>query len=367
MRIRKFLLLLLLIIFVFLLSGINSFAEEPSFDYSRVYSEADNSVREMLDEIGVSSVDTDELINISFINTVKLIVEIFKGRLKEPLRIILVSVAVLIICSVSTSLSASSIKKDSYYDTVFSFVTLITFVYPLTNAISTAVSSLKVISGFMLSYIPTFTAIASASGKTASSLTYSSVMLGFASLLESAASFLAKPIIIFLTVSVFLSFDNSLSFTRAESFFKKLVTVFLSVSSALFVGLTNLKAGLAMSADSIAVKGIKLTSGSVIPIIGNSVGDAIASILGSMELIKNTVGVFGIITICLCVLPSLSEMLIWYFCLFFLSFVAETVNMRALESVIKSIMSTLSLINVLLIYSALIFVLITGNLLSIRG
>ena len=347
---------LLLFLFSFSCNGIDM--EE---EYKLVYGSADESVSEMLGDLGVENVDFDSLVNISFEKVIVLLIEIFKGRLTVPFKTTLTSLGVLIICSLTDGVSKNLQKNDSYRNMMFSYLVLISFIMPLTDSVTAALSSIKLTSDFMLSYIPAFTAVASMSGKTASSLIYSSGMLSFATFISRIAGFLLFPVIAFIIINIHLSFDKSLSLSKTHTVFKKTLTVFLSVTVAVFVGLTNLKTGLAGSADSLAIKG------TVIPIIGNSVGDAVTSVLGSMELIKNTVGVFGIIAIILCAVPSLCEMLIWYFCMAVLSSFASAVKAESISRIAEAVMSAISVINVIIIYITLIFILTTGNLLSLRS
>lgn len=71
------------------------------------------------------------------------------------------------------------------------------------------------------------------------------------------------------------------------------------------------KGALASSADSVSVKGIKLLAGNTIPIVGGAIGDAYTSVLGSLNLIKGTVGAFGIFAIAAVNIPVITEMLLW--------------------------------------------------------
>lgn len=352
---------------MFPLTKVHSQAFSEKEEYEKVYSEAGDTAKELLGELGVSEADMNELLNVSFFKLLELIIEIFKGRLKLPFSTVLLSISVMLVFSAVNSFSDNKIKKDEHYSFVFSSVVLLTFVIPLAKSISTAISAVKLLSDFMLSYIPIFTSIASVSGKSASSLVYSTGVIAFANVLQTAAAFLPLPIMIMLVLNIHFSCNKSLSFERTQSTLKKAVNIFLSVSAAVFVGFINLKTGLAKSADSLAIKGIKLASGSVIPIIGNSVGESIGSVLGSLEIIHNTVGVFGIAVLFLTVIPSITEMLIWYFCMLFLSFTAEISGMKAVVKMSEGIMSVISIINVIVIYSALVFILTTGNLLSLRG
>ena len=127
------------------------------------------------------------------------------------------------------------------------------------------------------------------------------------------------------------------------------------------------KSKIAVAADSVAVKGIKLLSGSVIPIVGGALGDAFSSVLGSFALIKNTVGAFGIAAVLIMVLPSVLSLLTWYFSLSVCSVICSLTGSDASSAVLKNICSCVSAVNVVLLFFATVFIISTGIMLNLRS
>ena len=97
-----------------------------------------------------------------------------------------------------------------------------------------------------------------------------------------------------MMVTLLSSVSDNVNSAKIISLLKKIISIVLGVLSTVFVGLVTIKGALASSADSVSVKGIKLLAGNTIPIVGGAIGDAYTSVLGSLNLIKGTVGAFGI-------------------------------------------------------------------------
>ena len=172
------------------------------------------------------------------------------------------------------------------------------------------------------------------------------------------------PIISVITsLNVFSALDSDIKIGKATAAVKKIINFTLSVSASLFVGLINLKATLAGNADSLALKGVKMAAGAFVPVIGRALGDAVNSALGSIGLIKSTLGVFGIIAVALCFAPCLIELITWYLSLTLCSVFAGALGMKPCSDTIDSILGCISTLNVVLILCALVFILTTGHML----
>ena len=72
----------------------------------------------------------------------------------------------------------------------------------------------------------------------------------------------------------------------------------------LFVSVTSLEGGLTSSIDGVTAKAAKTAISSVVPVIGSILGDAVNTIMGCSNIIKNAVGVVGIVVIlAICIKP----------------------------------------------------------------
>ena len=72
----------------------------------------------------------------------------------------------------------------------------------------------------------------------------------------------------------------------------------------LFVGVVSLEGTMASSVDGITAKTTKAVVSSAIPVVGKILGDAVDSVLGCGVILKNAVGLVGVIIILgICILP----------------------------------------------------------------
>ena len=82
-----------------------------------------------------------------------------------------------------------------------------------------------------------------------------------------------------------------------------LVTLLLSV----LIGVQN---SMALSIDSFSMRTAKFALGSFIPLVGNALADAVGTVAGSMNVIKNTCGTMGILVMILLLLPSILQLIL---------------------------------------------------------
>ena len=76
---------------------------------------------------------------------------------------------------------------------------------------------------------------------------------------------------------------------------------------SLVIGIQN---AMAMSVDSFSIKTAKFALGSFIPLVGGAISDAIGTVAGSLNLIKNTCGTMGIAAMIVLLLPSILHLIL---------------------------------------------------------
>ena len=170
-----------------------------------------------------------------------------------------------------------------------------------------------------------------------------------------------------MMVTLLSSVSDNVNSAKIISLLKKIISIVLGVLSTVFVGLVTIKGALASSADSVSVKGIKLLAGNTIPIVGGAIGDAYTSVLGSLNLIKGTVGAFGIFAIAAVNIPVITEMLLWMLAVNISSALCGLLGEENATKVLDGVSGVLSLTNTITVFSAVVFILSTGIILSLRS
>ena len=93
---------------------------------------------------------------------------------------------------------------------------------------------------------------------------------------------------------------------RVASTLKWTVTTLLTALLLSFVAYLTVSGVIAGAADAVTLKAAKFTVSSVVPVVGSILSDAAETVLAGASMLKNTVGVFGMLVILgMCVLPFL--------------------------------------------------------------
>ena len=105
---------------------------------------------------------------------------------------------------------------------------------------------------------------------------------------------------------------------------------------------------------------------SAVPVVGGALSEAYSGIMGSIVIVRSTVGIIGICIIALINLPSLIQLLFWIFALRFAAASADLFEQKAISAFLRALASSLTLLNVVLLFVAVLFILSTALLISLR-
>ncbi|MBQ7573709.1 MAG: stage III sporulation protein AE [Clostridia bacterium] len=120
------------------------------------------------------------------------------------------------------------------------------------------------------------------------------------------------PMITFSAVlSVVGNINDRVGVTNLCRVLKSLTKWIMVALITLFTTITALYGVSAPSLDALSAKAIKFAVGSTVPIVGNFLSDSLDTVLSGTRLVKNAVGVSGIITMCvICLVPILKVFVI---------------------------------------------------------
>lgn len=371
---KRFLFMLLLILLlcgiafpVFAAEAVPELTDAEAI-FSEIYDAVDADTKSAIADLGLEEISYDALLSLSPRAVITELLQILTGKLRAPLRAAGMLLAFVVLYAVLSGFTQQKGEIHTVFS-LFSTLWIVMLVLPsVSETLVTAFSTIQLGVDFMLVYIPGFAGIIAMSGKPLTSAAYSSVMVGLSNLFSEVQVHALLPIVqVFFTVNILNGIESKFSFDSISAFFKKFIQITLSVFSAVFTGLLAVKGSLAASGDSVAVKGIKTLVGSTVPIVGSALGDGLTSVLGSISLIKSTVGIFGILVIALINMPVILDLLLWYLAISFASAVSGTLGLTSVQKMLNGIASTVSLVNVLVIFTAFLFIVSTGIILQFRG
>lgn len=155
--------------------------------------------------------------------------------------------------------------------------------------------------------LPTITAAAAAAGSPSGAVARQLATMLFSDMLITLINRLLLPLVYtYIAACVAYAAVGNEGLKRIAGTLKWVVTSILTVVLLVFVGYLTVSGVIAGSTDAVTVKAAKFTMSSLVPVVGGILSDAAETVLAGAGILKNAVGVFGMLAVlCMCVAPFL--------------------------------------------------------------
>lgn len=240
----------------------------------------------------------------------KYIYKLLGNNLKEAIKtmsaIIIIIIIHSILKSISENLGNESVAKITYYIQYILIVTLVMKNFGgIIIEVKTAVQNL---SDFTNTLIPLLTTLMIATGNAVTSSMIEPILILIITFIGNFINNVLIPIVLVSTaLGIISKISEQAQVEKLSKFLKKGSLWVLTTVLTLFISLATLEGGITSGLDGVTLKAGKSVVSSAIPVVGKILGDAIDTVLGYSNIIKNAVGVVGIIVIaCICLRPILS-------------------------------------------------------------
>lgn len=360
---------------LFLLFGftLSSAAFEADFDNlqesvsDELFSSIDKDVLSVLEEMGINENNIFDISNFSLENITGFFSATLKEKAKKCISDIFTLLCVIMLSGTVSSLFIGS-RNENFVSDMSVIILLLLTVNIIAKSMSATISVLKLSGSFMLSFVPIYTLIISLSGNAASALTYNSLIMIFAETFSSVITYILPDFIgVLFCLIISFSMNESINVGRLINFVNKTVSILLGVSAGAFTGFLSLKNILSVSIDSASVKSIRFLISSLIPVIGSSISEAYSSLIGSINLIKGSVAIVGIVVILIINLPVLAETLIYYLSFTALGYLSDSFSGVRVGECLRGISCAVRILMLLCVFEMFILIISTGIMLSLKG
>lgn len=169
----------------------------------------------------------------------------------------------------------------------------------------TAVDEINVFSKALL---PSLSAAAAACGTPMAATARYTATVFFADVLISAVEKLFFPLVYayIIVATADAAIENS-TLGKISDFIKWLVSCALKTALTVFVTYLSVSGILACAGDSIGAKTAKFAISGVVPVVGGVIADAAETVIAGATVMKNAIGVFGMLTVLsICLTPFLT-------------------------------------------------------------
>lgn len=285
-------------------------SQMDSFNISNFIDEANKYSNDILKDI-----DIQELLNNAIkgeVNTNQLLKNIFPllgTEIKEALKVmgsILIIVLIhSVLKSISDNLNNKSVAQITYYVQYILIATVI-----MTN-FSSIITLTKEAVGNMISFIqllfPLLMTLMLASGSVVSVNLVQPIILFIINLISNIFQSIIIPIILVGTALAIVSkISDRIQIDKLSKFLKSSSVWVIGILLTIFVGVLSIEGTLGSSVDGITAKTAKAAVSSFIPVVGKVLGDAVDTVIGCSAILKNAIGIVGVIVvIAICITPIL--------------------------------------------------------------
>ncbi len=144
---------------------------------------------------------------------------------------------------------------------------------------------------------------------------------------------------------------------KLSKFFKSGIIWFLGLVVSIFTTVISLQGNLTSSVDGLAAKGIKATVSNAVPVVGKAMSDSVDSVLGCASILKNSVGIIGlvvIIGICLGPIIKLTILTVSYK---FVSAISEPIADKKIINLLDQIGDTFKVLLGIMFFVSILFII----------
>lgn len=228
--------------------------------------------------------------------------EVLSG-IRAVLTILVIVMIHSILKSVSESLENENIAKLIYY---VQYILIITVVMTNFSEIITMVrETCTNLVGFMNLLVPLLISLMLYTGSITTSGVLEPIILFMINFMGNIIQNVILPfVLIFASLVIISKISDKVQIDRIAKFLKSGIVWFLGIVLTIFVGVVSLEGTLSSSVDGITAKTTKAIVSSAIPVVGKILGDAVDTVLGCGIILKNAVGLLGVIVVIgICIMP----------------------------------------------------------------
>ena len=279
--------------------GIKTFLEDSEKYTKDTFEDID--INELFTASISGKLDSSMILNIVF--------TLFGENIKEAL-VTIASIMIIVIIhsilkAISENLGNENVSKIAYYIEYILIVTLI--MTNFSNIITDMKLAVQNLTSFANTLIPLMITLMITTGNIVSSGMLEPILLLIITFIGNFMTNILIPIVLVSTaLGIISKISDQAQVGKLSKFLNSSMVWILGTVLTLFVSFVSVQGGLTSSIDGVTAKAAKTAISSVVPVVGSILGDAVNTIMGWSNIIKNAVGVVGIIVIiAICIKPIL--------------------------------------------------------------
>lgn len=208
-----------------------------------------------------------------------------------------------ILKNIGENIGNNSISQIAYYVEYILIVTLI--MKSFLNVIDMVKETIVNLVSYINMLIPLLLALIVTSGTAVTATVMQPAILWIIVLLGNGITMYILPLLLISTVlGIISNLSDKIQIGKLSNLLKSSIVWIIGFILTLFVSFISLEGTLTSGVDGLTLKGLKSASSTFIPVVGKVLSDSVDTVLGATAVIKNAVGVVGIIVVLgICIIP----------------------------------------------------------------
>ena len=309
------------------------------------------NLNDLLSAAITGTVDNVKLIHVFF--------NIFGKELVNSLTIITSIIVIIVIHgilrSISEGLGNTGVAQIAYYIQYILIVTVV--MESFAEIVAMVKTSIQNLVSFINMLVPILITLLITTGSITTAGTIQPLILFLTTIIGNFIVNVAIPITLVSTaLGIISQISDKLQIDKLAKFLKSGVIWALGVILTIFVGVASLEGSLTSQVDGISAKTTKAAVSSFIPVVGKILGDAVETVMGCSIILKNALGIIGIVVVIgICLTPIvklLTLMAMYYLCSALCQPIADEKIIKLLSHIgdtYKLLLAILSSVSVMLI------------------
>jgi len=219
--------------------------------------------------------------------------------------IMIVTVFAMILETMQSAFEQNTVSKTAY---AISYIVLIILaINSFRVAISYAENAIADMVNFMLALMPLVLTLLASTGNLTSVAMFHPLLIFMINVTGTIISTVIFPLLFLSSIlSIVSSFSDKYKVTQLAVLLRNISLGLLGAFLTIFLGIISVQGATSAVADGITIRTAKYVTSNFVPIVGRMFSDAADTVLGASLLVKNAVGMVGVvIIIIICVFPAI--------------------------------------------------------------
>ncbi|PDY49051.1 stage III sporulation protein AE [Bacillus pseudomycoides] len=214
--------------------------------------------------------------------------------------LIMLTIFSALLQSLQSAFSKSSISKIA--DAVVYMVLIIFALNSFYVVMTYARETIQTMVDFILALLPILLALIATGGGVVSVSFFHPIIIFLMNTSGLLMNYIVLPLLLLATIlSIVSTMSDQYKVTKLSKLLQNVSVGIIGIFLTVFLGVLSVQGTATAVADGIAVKTAKFVTGNFIPVVGRMFTEAADTVISASGLLKNTVGIIGLVILCLIV------------------------------------------------------------------